>query len=428
MRVLQSLLAFSGNAPPQLAVMRRLVEEGHEVRALAHEAARHRIEATGAQVVPFRRMYPDMDLSRPETDPVKDWGAKSPIAAAVRMRDRGIVAPMPDAAADARELIDEWSPDVVLFDWLLLGIPVVAEAAGIPSMALVHCPYPVPTRGAPPLGSGLEPARSAPGRLREAVLRTGTQRFYKQVTRAVNDIRRPLGLPRLRRWGDQLVGCHRVFVLTAPELDFASRADLPATVEYAGPAFEPLTGEWRSPWHAENSDPLVVLSFSTSFMDQGDMAQRTLDAVEGLPVRALLTAGPALDASQLRIPGNARVAAFVPHGAVLPRAALVVTHAGWGTVNAALAEGVPLVCLPDGRDQPDNAARVTAAGAGIALSRTASADELREGITQALSSPALKRGAAAMQAALSKRDGAATVAEAVARVGAEPATVRGFAA
>src|SRR4051794_14483231 len=122
MRVLQSLLAFSGNAPPQLAVMRRLVEEGHEVRALAHEAARHRIEATGAQVVPFRRMYPDMDLSRPETDPVKDWGAKSPIAAAARMRDRGIVAPMPDAAADARELIDEWSPDVVLFDWLLLGI------------------------------------------------------------------------------------------------------------------------------------------------------------------------------------------------------------------------------------------------------------------------------------------------------------------
>ena len=97
-------------------------------------------------------------------------------------------------------------------------------------------------------------------------------------------------------------------------------------------------------------------------------------------------------------------------------------------MNAALADGVPLVCLPDGRDQPDNAARVTAAGAGIALSRTASADELRDGITQALSSPALKRGAAAMQAALSKRDGAATVAEAVARVGAEPATVRGFAA
>ena len=43
---------------------------------------------------------------------------------------------------------------------------------------------------------------------------------------------------------------------------------------------------------------------------------------------------------------------------MLPHAALVVTHAGWQTINAALADGVPLVCVPDGRDQPDNAARV----------------------------------------------------------------------
>jgi len=43
----------------------------------------------------------------------------------------------------------------------------------------------------------------------------------------------------------------------------------------------------------------VLLSFSTSYMDQGALAQRALDAVAGLPVRALLTAGPALDASRL---------------------------------------------------------------------------------------------------------------------------------
>jgi len=45
-----------------------------------------------------------------------------------------------------------------------------------------------------------------------------------------------------------------------------------------------------------------------------------------------------------------------------------VTHAGLGTVHAALAHGVPLVCLPIGRDQPDNAARVEWHGAGLRLS------------------------------------------------------------
>ena len=52
MKVFQTLYASAGNAPPQLAVTRRLVDEGHEVLVLGHEASRHRIESTGATLVP----------------------------------------------------------------------------------------------------------------------------------------------------------------------------------------------------------------------------------------------------------------------------------------------------------------------------------------------------------------------------------------
>ena len=58
---------------------------------------------------------------------------------------------------------------------------------------------------------------------------------------------------------------------------------------------------------------------------------------------------------------------FVPHGEVLPHASLVVTHAGMGTVMSALSHGVPLLCLPLGRDQFFNAAMVERLGAGRAL-------------------------------------------------------------
>ena len=45
------------------------------------------------------------------------------------------------------------------------------------------------------------------------------------------------------------------------------------------------------------------------------------------------------------------------HTELIPKADLVITHAGHGTLIKAIAAGVPTLCIPLGRDQPDNAAR-----------------------------------------------------------------------
>ncbi len=160
----------------------------------------------------------------------------------------------------------------------------------------------------------------------------------------------------------------------------------------------------------------MLISFSTSYMNQGKLAQRVLDAVAGLRVRALLTAGPALDTSHLRIPGNTRSVAYVPHRAVLPHASLVITHAGWQTVNAALADGVPLVCIPDARDQPDNAARVLVAHAGVRVSKKSSPSKLRSVIAGALEDHSIKQGARAMADALARSDGVTVIADRLERL------------
>jgi MGT family glycosyltransferase len=182
-------------------------------------------------------------------------------------------------------------------------------------------------------------------------------------------------------------------------------------VQYVGPAFEPFEKNWTSPWPRANTDPLVIVSFSTSYMNQQALVQRVLDAIGGLPVRALLTAGPALQTGPLRIPANTRTVDFLAHRTVLPHSSLLITHAGWQTINAALTEGVPLVCIPDGRDQPDNAARVLAAGAGVRVSKSASPQELRKVIAGALEDPAIRRGAQAMSLALRRQDGARAVVD-----------------
>jgi UDP:flavonoid glycosyltransferase YjiC (YdhE family) len=68
------------------------------------------------------------------------------------------------------------------------------------------------------------------------------------------------------------------------------------------------------------------------------------------------------------VPANARVESFIPHSILLSRAVCVVTHAGMGATQKALAAGVPVVAVPFGRDQSEVARRVEVSGAGTRLS------------------------------------------------------------
>jgi len=70
----------------------------------------------------------------------------------------------------------------------------------------------------------------------------------------------------------------------------------------------------------------------------------------------------------LSVSGGVEARSFVPHDAVLPSVDLVVTHAGFGTLMYSAGAGKPTLCLPNGRDQNDNAARVQALGLGRTLS------------------------------------------------------------
>src|SRR5205823_1587569 len=106
-----------------------------------------------------------------------------------------------------------------------------------------------------------------------------------------------------------------------------------------------------------------------------------LDAFAALPVRGFVTLPPYVDQSALSVPDNVVVSDYMPHADV------VVTHAGLGTVTAALACGVPLVCIPEEREQPNNAAAVVRIGAGQALERDADPDAIAAAIKAVLAAP-----------------------------------------
>jgi UDP:flavonoid glycosyltransferase YjiC (YdhE family) len=118
--------------------------------------------------------------------------------------------------------------------------------------------------------------------------------------------------------------------------------------------------------------PLIYVTFGTVAASLGvwpGMYRAVVDGLADLPVRVLVTTGADVDADDLgRLPDSVVVSRFVPQDAVLRETAVMVTHAGFGTVLGALRAGVPMVAVPLFAHQFYNAARIMDVGAGRTVS------------------------------------------------------------
>jgi UDP:flavonoid glycosyltransferase YjiC (YdhE family) len=115
--------------------------------------------------------------------------------------------------------------------------------------------------------------------------------------------------------------------------------------------------------------PTVYVTLGTSASFAAAHGERMLMVVaEALGDEDLnvIVTGPGVDQAS-PVPANIAVASFIPLADLLPRCQLVVSHAGSGTILAALAMGLPQILLPMGADQFRNAAAVVGAGAGRQL-------------------------------------------------------------
>jgi UDP:flavonoid glycosyltransferase YjiC (YdhE family) len=201
---------------------------------------------------------------------------------------------------------------------------------------------------------------------------------------------------------------------------------LPAGLEDPDSARPPATSRFRYPAPqraARGARPLVYVSFGTEAATMPmapALYAAVFEAAAELPADVLLALGQR-DADLAALgpaPANLRVEPWVNPAEVLPQADAAVSHGGFGTTMGAIASGLPLVVVPLFGDQPDNARRVEAAGAGVvvwpdpdgpaeAIRSSIDPGALRDAITTALDEPSYGRVAgelAAQMAALPQTD------------------------
>lgn len=219
----------------------------------------------------------------------------------------------------------------------------------------------------------------------------------------LNAARAHFGLAPLAHVHEQPLSAGRHLLATSGSFDFPTER-LPDHVRYIGPLLE--MPSWArehvtSPL-ARDMRPLVLVSFSTTNQGQANVLQRVISGLAGEPVEVVVTLGKALEGLHLQSPANVTILPNAAHDEILAKARAVVTHGGHGTIMRSLSHGVPLVVLPMGRDQNDNAARVTYHGAGLRLDPSASPQVLGEAVRRVLSEPDFAERAVALGRAIAE--------------------------
>lgn len=383
-----------GNVPPVLGVARRLAARGHTVRVLTEPCLEAAVRGAGAEFIAFTRHFTRTAVG---DDLMGDWQAKSPIGALKHNLDQVLLGPARIVAEETHRALTQTSTDVLVADLLMIGALIAAEATNTPRVVLFHMPEYLPGPGRPAAGPGFMPRSDLIGRARDGLL---TSLFYRTLAGyipAYNDVRGQFGLAPFKSAQDITAEYHRAdlrLIQTLEAFDFPIKPP-PPNVRYVGPVLDdPVwTEPWENPWQKDDHRPLVVASLSSTFQNQQDALQRIITALGGLDVRGLVTLGPAMSNATFDLPANVIAVPSAPHTQVFSHAAAVVTHAGHGTVMRALAAGLPIVCLPMGRDQDDNAARVVYHGAGLRLKSTAKPGHIRQALQQVLHQPLYRQRA-----------------------------------
>lgn len=401
-RYLLPMWEGGGTIPPELGIARRLLAAGHAVHVLGDPTVEADARSAGCAFTAWRRA-PHRTSLDPEHDLLRDWEVRNPLAMLQRIRDVFVAGPAADYAADTREVIDRIAPDAVIPDFMLFGTVIAAQSAGLPVAPIVPNIWAIPTPGGPAIGPGFAPARTVLGRSRDRAMLALADRLFRAGLPALNAARAEHGLRPLTSFYDQVLDSDRIFVLTSPTFDFASDR-VPDNVRYLGPVIDDpaWARPWLPPWPADHPHPLVLVGFSSTFQDQAPLLRRVVEALSSLPVRGVVTLGQMLDARDVPGTDNVAVVPSAPHGRILPHASLVVSHCGHGTTLKALAAGLPILCLPMGRDQNDTAARVIHHGAGIRLGPTAEVPRIRQALQRLLDDPGYRDAAGVLAAAIER--------------------------
>lgn len=397
----------TGHLNPLTALARQLEQRGHKIIIFGIADTEARVRAAGIEFhLIGAQDYPPGTLQRLDQrlGELKGLATFRFTVERVKNTARMILRDGPEAARRA-------NLDAMLIDEADMG-STVAEHLGLPFVSIAFFPPLIRDDRIPPFCFPWQAGQNPLSRLRNRLGMRLLSRFAAPIYSLVNERRRAWGLKPLKHPADALSPLAQITQL--PEILEFNVHPKPPLLHYTGPFVDPtLRPKIDFPWERLNGRPLVYASLGTIQNGSESTFRAIAEGCSTLHAQLVVSLGGGLDPARLgSLPGDPVVVRYAPQLELLKRASAVITHAGLNTVLESLAEGVPLVAIPLGNDQPGVAARAAARGAAVVIpSSKLNASRLRTALTAVLEQEHYRAAALRIQTAMSQIDGPGQAAD-----------------
>ena len=412
-RIVLANFGSFGDLHPYLGIARELQRRGHVPVIATVPHYREKVEAAGFLFAPVR--FAEI-TERPDAAMM---GRILHLRTGPEFIIRELVMPsLRTAYADAAAALEGAS--LLVSHPLAYAAQLAAEARGLPWVSTQLAPFGMVSAYDPPVipfAPLLTRLHGLGPRLWRPLLHLARQSARPWV-HAVRDLRRELHLPDtgnpLFEGGASPWGTLALFspLLGKPQPDWPVRTTQTGFAFYDGEeaALSPALKRFL---HA--GEPPIVFTLGTAAVhNPGSFYRDSAAAAQRLGRRAVLLVGRDATVSLPTYLPETMVVDYAPFSLLLPRAAAVVHQGGVGTTAQAMRSGRPMLVVPWGVDQPDNAERVRRLGiARVTTRKRYSADVAAHELELLLRGPGYAECASAVGNAARREDGAAVACDVI---------------
>ncbi len=353
-----------GDLHPCLVLGQELLRRGRRVTIATTPYYRSRVEDAGLS---FRLLRPDWN----PTD-ARLISSCEDLQRGLEVLYRQIMLPeLNDTYHDL--LLAAETADLLIAGELVYAAPLAAEKLGLPWASLILSPFSFFSCIDPSLTVNLPilfHLRRAGPTVYKAALGLG-KLATRHWSNAVRQLRREEGLRRTcdpvfkDKFSPYLVLALFSQWFAPKQRDWPRQTVQPGFLPMASPPdIEVLS--WLPEFLSAGMAPLVFTQGSAAVHNPRDFYDVSVEAARRLRRRALLIG---TSATWEKNAGDVLAMPYVPYPPVFSKASVIIHQGGSGTTGEALRAGRPMLVVPYGWDQPDNASRIERLGAGLHLPR-----------------------------------------------------------